>query len=72
MKFSLVSLSPSNLGPKVRRAGRRLWTDEHGLSTVEYIVLLAVIVVGAIGIWKSIGGNLISSLENAEAELGDL
>ncbi len=72
MKFGLDSLSPSKLGRKLCGGAKRLWSDDRGLSTVEYIVLLAVIVVGAIGIWKSIGGNLITSLENAEAELGDL
>lgn len=72
MKLSLTPLSPTKLGRKVPGSAKLLWKDERGLSTVEYIVLLAVIVVGAIGIWKSIGGSLMESLHDADEQLGDL
>jgi Flp pilus assembly pilin Flp len=34
---------------------KRLWSDEAGLVTVEYALLVAVIVVGAISIWTNFG-----------------
>ena len=37
------------------------WQDEEGLSTVEYAILLMMIVLGAIGAWTS----LDSSVNNA-------
>jgi Flp pilus assembly pilin Flp len=65
--FKLIERSP------LRKADlRRLLRDERGLSTVEYVILLAVIVVGAVGIWTSIGDNFKTSLGRADDELGTL
>jgi hypothetical protein len=36
--------------------------DTRGLSTVEYIILLVVIVVGCVSIWSEIGEDLVSKL----------
>lgn len=41
---------------------------QRGMSTVEYVVLLAFIVVGAVGTWQTIGGNVQGALEKAEED----
>ena len=51
----------------------RLWSDEDALVTVEYAMLLALLVVAALGTWTTFGtvirekvataGNDISSIE---------
>ncbi len=33
------------------RMARKLWKDESGVSTVEYALLLAVLVVGTTAAW---------------------
>jgi Flp pilus assembly pilin Flp len=45
---------------------------ERGMSTVEYVILLVAIVVGAIGLWKSIGKELKTGLTNAEQDFTEL
>jgi len=35
-----------------------LWKDEDGLTTVEYALLLALLVVAAIGVWTGFGGKV--------------
>lgn len=49
-----------------------LLKDERGMSTVEYVILLAVIVMGAVSVWNSIGGKVISSLQGADDSLTDM
>ena len=34
---------------------RRLWRDEEGLTTVEYALLLVLIVVVAVTAWQTLG-----------------
>lgn len=35
-----------------------LWHDDEGLTTVEYALLLAVLVVVGLGAWKSLGAAI--------------
>lgn len=58
--------------PRIGRSSGGFCADERGLSTVEYVILLAVIVVGAVSIWTSIGDNFKTSLGRADDELGTL
>lgn len=51
------------------RTLRDLSRDERGMSTVEYVILLAVICVGAIATWNSIGGTVKAELDSADQEL---
>jgi len=37
---------------------KRLYQDEDGLTTVEYALLLALLVVAAIGVWTAFGTKL--------------
>ena len=46
-----------------------LWGDEDGLTTVEYALLLAMIVVVAIATWQVIGTKINDMVESAESEM---
>ena len=37
---------------------RRLSSDTRGLTTVEYVIVLAMIAVMSVGLWKSFGNNI--------------
>ncbi|MFP3902866.1 MAG: Flp family type IVb pilin [Armatimonadota bacterium] len=41
------------------------WKDEEGLTTVEYALLLALIVVVAITAWTQLGGTVCSMAETS-------
>ncbi|MET0285964.1 MAG: hypothetical protein ABW352_15890 [Polyangiales bacterium] len=43
----------------------RLRNDERGLSTVEYVVLLVLIVAMAVAAWNSFGSNVNEKLKTA-------
>jgi len=40
-----------------------LWTDEEGLTTVEYALLLALLVVAALATWTTFGGIIKAKVE---------
>lgn len=42
-----------------------LWKDEEGLTTVEYALLLALLVVAAIGVWTIFGGKVSDSVRSS-------
>jgi len=47
---------------------KTLYHDEEGLTTVEYALLLALLVVAAITVWTTFGGkvrNAVTSSSNA-------
>ena len=49
---------------------KRLWKDEEGLTTVEYALLLVLIVVVAVTAWQTLGGNVkdkVNSVANTVA-----
>ncbi len=53
------------------RMARKLWKDESGVSTVEYALLLTVLVVGAVSVWTSLGeaiSSTINSIANTISE----
>lgn len=62
----------------LRRAHRRgflkrsFLRDERGLSSVEYVILLAVVVVGCVGFWNRIGSKFLESLTQAQSQLDEL
>ncbi len=47
---------------------RFLVRDQRGLSSVEYVILLVMIVVGAVATWKNIGTNIKEGLGKAESD----
>jgi Flp pilus assembly pilin Flp len=48
------------------RRFRSLQRDQRGLSTVEYTVLLVLILAGAITLWKKLGNEVYTKLDGAE------
>ena len=47
----------------------QLWRDEDGVTTVEYALLLALIVVASIGAWSALGRNVNDILEMVDSEI---
>lgn len=45
-------------------------TDDRGLSTVEYVVLLVLIVAASVGLWVNFGKSLTDKLALANTEFG--
>ncbi|HEY3396527.1 MAG TPA: Flp family type IVb pilin [Armatimonadota bacterium] len=41
---------------------KSMWSDEEGLTTVEYALLMALLVVAAIGVWTTFGGKVKQSV----------
>ena len=41
---------------------KNIWQDEEGLTTVEYALLLALLVVAAIGVWTAFGAKVEESV----------
>jgi Flp pilus assembly pilin Flp len=50
--------------------GRRLAGDERGLSTIEYAIVLVLVVAVAIGLWLVFGQRLLCSMSGANDEFG--
>ena len=46
---------------------KTLWTDDEGLTTVEYALLLVLLVVVAIGVWSAFGSNIQSSVTSSSS-----
>ncbi len=42
-----------------------LWADEEGLTTVEYALLLVLLVMAAIGVWSTFGTKIQSSVSSS-------
>ena len=50
---------------------RELWKDEAGLTTVEYALLLALVVVAGIAAWQGLGGTVQNTVSAADASIVD-
>lgn len=44
---------------------KELWKDEAGLTTVEYALLLALVVVAGIMTWQNLGNTVQDTVTNA-------
>jgi pilus assembly protein Flp/PilA len=49
---------------------RRFWNDEEGLETVEYAIILGLIVAGTITLVVAIGTWVNTAFQTAADELG--
>lgn len=47
----------------------RIWKDEEGLTTVEYALLLALLVVAAITVWTTFGGTVQSAVSRSDSAI---
>lgn len=48
---------------------RELWKDEDGLTSVEYALLLALIVVVALGAWTLLGSSVNATVTEVEDKI---
>jgi len=48
---------------------KAFWTDEDGLTTVEYALLLALVVVAGIGAWTGLGGAVKTTVNTSTATI---
>ena len=48
---------------------KALWSDEVGMTTVEYALLLALLVVSAVGVWKGLGTKMKALVTSANTAL---
>ena len=51
-------------------AMKRLWQDEEGLTTVEYALLLVLIVIVGITAWSSLGSSVSSKVDEVNTTIG--
>lgn len=59
---------------KIKKANKieGLLTDEAGLTTVEYIIILCLIAVVGFAIWKKFGETVKSKVGGADSIVGTL
>ena len=48
---------------------KKFWSDEDGLTTIEYALLLALIVVVAITAWTALGTGVNSTVDDVQNTL---
>ncbi len=60
---------PFEKGMGMTETIRALWHDEDGVTTVEYALMLVVLVVGAAAVWVALRGAMTSGVNAASAEL---
>lgn len=53
---------------QLRRA--RVVQDTRGLSTVEYVIILALVAALCVGTWNTFGGNVKTYLEDSSGTIG--
>ena len=51
---------------------RCLREDDTGLTTVEYIIILALIAIAAIGAWNVFGGSIETQARGSSTTIGGL
>jgi Flp pilus assembly pilin Flp len=51
---------------------RNLVADKHGLTTVEYIIVLGLIAVVGIAAWQQFGETLTGEIEAADGYISDV
>lgn len=44
----------------------KLATDERGLSTVEYVIILVLIAAAAVGTWTTFGKTITSKIDDSQ------
>lgn len=53
------------MNAKIRTLFGKLSQDQRGLSTVEYVLLLVLLVVMCVGVWNTFGRGIARKLANA-------
>jgi Flp pilus assembly pilin Flp len=57
---------------RAETCARSAASDERGLSTVEYIIILLLIAVAGIGLWRAFGNSVAAKIGNATSEVDGL
>jgi len=52
------------------KALKTLWKDDDGLTTVEYALLLVLIVIVGITAWQSLGSSVSSKVGEVNTTIG--
>jgi Flp pilus assembly pilin Flp len=52
-------------------AFRQLWRDEGGTTTVEYALLIVVVVISSMGAWSALQGKVLAAIDAAEGALAN-
>jgi len=52
----------------LKRTGRFL-SDVRGLTTVEYVIVLAMIAVVSVGLWRSFGARIHDYLDKSSTKI---
>jgi len=50
---------------------RELWKDEEGLTTVEYALLLALVVVAGIAAWQGLGTTVKTTVNSSAGTIAN-
>ena len=50
---------------------RALWSDEDGLTTVEYALPLGVLILSGAFVWVALRGSMSGAVGSASSELGN-
>jgi len=53
---------------KLNQLMQKLARDQRGLSTVEYVILLVLLVVMCVAVWNMFGNALVEKLEDSGQE----
>ncbi len=54
------------------RSSRLILCDDRGLSTVEYVIILVLIAIAAIGTWRAFGGTIMAKIDSSNAAIRDM
>jgi Flp pilus assembly pilin Flp len=54
-----------------RRLARRFWSDERGLELSEYAIMAGLIILLAVGIILTVGGQINTIFTRLSGALGD-
>jgi pilus assembly protein Flp/PilA len=49
---------------------KALWTDEDGLTTVEYALVLVLVVIVAVTAWTTLGTNVKNKVSTMANDIG--
>jgi len=61
--------SVSALNQKLPKHPVTFTEDERGLTTVEYVIVLVLIAVGAITLWRNFGGAVNTKINDSTTQM---
>ena len=47
------------------------WDDEQGVATVEYALLLALVVIAGLAAWQNLGGSIRTVLQESSDQIAN-